>query len=1040
MIELPKPLLDSIIAQKAVLFLGAGASWGAKNPQGKTIPVGNQLRDIISDNFLNGKLKDRSLAEITEYAINETDLLTVQRFIRDFFLAFEPEPYHKIIPLFPWRAIFTTNIDLIIEKSYNAVSGSVQTPVTVYKNAQKFDQEVRAVSKGLEYIKLHGCINHFEELNVPFILATEQYAKFSASRTRLFSRLTDLAEEYNIIFAGYSVLDPHIQAILHGKFDLGSIRPTYYMIRPTFDDVEERYWQSKRVIPIKVSFSDFLEEIQKKIDPTLAQAGFNITGSDHPITRFYNRNNITETADLLNFLERDFTYIYSGMSTAAQTAHEFYKGYDVGFFPIISKMDVRRNITDSILSEVFLANDPTPSTNLYLIKAAAGAGKSILLKRLAWEAATDFDCLVLYHKPSGSLRLSAIEELYSYTGKRIFIFVDRAAYYVDEISKLYDDCKQKNLPITIITAERDNEWGIRCEKLDQKTDIAFDVHKFAHNEIENLLRKLEEFKALGHLERIAPNSRLQELEKRLDRQILVILYEATQGIPFEKLIIDEYERIIPTEAQLLYLDICCLNRINVPVRAGLISRISNIHFSEFHARFLEPLKQIVRVEKDEYIGDMMYSSRHATIAQLVFENILKDQEKRFDVLTRIISEMNLSYSSDDVAFRAMATGREIAELFPSQDLGRQFFEVAIKASGNDAAILQQRAIFEISHAGGNAEIGLTWIEKAESLRPQDRSIRHTKGNILRACANSSRNSLRRDKFRTDAIRTLTSLLGTDAKQSHGFHTYSLILLDGIRDYLSENTDTKNNEDRILNEKLEELQKALSNGLSLFPEEARLLAAEAEYFKLLQDNQRALQSLELAFRRNKRLDWIAVKLSKIYREKGDSAKSIAILKEAIDVNTSSKEANFALGKMLTYSSSISERQQATEYLRRGFTKGDSNFTEQLWYARELFLNERFDEAKAIFSELEKLRIASDIKRRIIGIIGSTEGGAIIFKGTIIKKEEGYLFVNFSGHKKDIFVPRSEVQYTDWQEVKVGNNVQGKVGFTYRGPCGTDVKLT
>jgi hypothetical protein len=31
--------------------------------------------------------------------------------------------------------------------------------------------------------------------------------------------------------------------------------------------------------------------------------------------------------------------------------------------------------------------------------------------------------------------------------------------------------------------------------------------------------------------------------------------------------------------------------------------------------------------RDPYIGDMMYSARHATIAQIVFENVLQNQEK-----------------------------------------------------------------------------------------------------------------------------------------------------------------------------------------------------------------------------------------------------------------------------------------------------------------------------------------------------------------------------------------------------------------------------
>ena len=751
MVTLPSNLLDAIRNKNVVLFLGAGASWDAVHPKGDRIPTGNQLKDMVSDRFLGGSLKDRSLVEVSEYAINETDLLTFQRYIRDIFTPFEPAPYHDIISEFPWRAIFTTNLDLIIEKVYSRASNKSQHLVTFYKNAQKFDQELREVVNPLEFVKLHGSCDRAHETDAPFILATEQYAKYSENRSRLFSRLIDISSEYSIAFCGYSVLDPHIQAILHSMFSLGSIRPPYFLIKPNFDEVEERYWASKRMTPIRSSLQDFLESLKASLNPALISAGVAAMGSGHAIHKFYARSGAIDSPDLISFLDRDVTFIHSGISTEAISAEEFYKGYASGFSPIVSGMDASRNVTDTILVNVFLrADDTQPEPSLYAIQAPAGAGKSIILKRLAWAAATEFDSLVLFHNPQGSLRVSAIEEIYSHTGRRIFLLVDRAAYYVDEIADLLEQCKKKKLPVTIITAERENEWAVRCDRLDEKLDGRFDVNRLSKSEIISVLDKLTEFKALGRLNALSPDDRIKEFEVRADRQILVMLYELTQGIPFEKLIVDEYERIIPTEAQLLYLDICTLNRLNVPVRAGLISRVSNIHFSEFKSRFIDPLKRIVLTQHDEYIGDMLYSARHATIAQIVFENILVDQERRYNILVRLIRGMNLSYSSDELAFKSIVTGREIAELFPSQELGRRFFDIALEVAGSEPSLFQQRAIFEINHSGGSAEVGLHWIEKAEALRPHDRAIQHTKGNILRACASGARNNLLRDEYRRRA--------------------------------------------------------------------------------------------------------------------------------------------------------------------------------------------------------------------------------------------------------------------------------------------------
>jgi hypothetical protein len=74
-VRLPAPLINAILSEQAVLFLGAGASRGATNATGDEPPTAAQLRDHLCDTFLGGKLKDRNLAEISDYVVNETDLL-----------------------------------------------------------------------------------------------------------------------------------------------------------------------------------------------------------------------------------------------------------------------------------------------------------------------------------------------------------------------------------------------------------------------------------------------------------------------------------------------------------------------------------------------------------------------------------------------------------------------------------------------------------------------------------------------------------------------------------------------------------------------------------------------------------------------------------------------------------------------------------------------------------------------------------------------------------------------------------------------------
>ena len=87
---------------------------------------------------------------------------------------------------------------------------------------------------------------------------------------------------------------------------------------------------------------------------------------------------------------------------------------------------------------------------------------------------------------------------------------------------------------------------------------------------------------------MTPDQRIEEFLEVSDRQLLVALHEATQGEPLEVIVEREYRDVLPRAAQALYLTVCVLNRLRVPVRAGLISRVHDIPFERFRDKLLGP--------------------------------------------------------------------------------------------------------------------------------------------------------------------------------------------------------------------------------------------------------------------------------------------------------------------------------------------------------------------------------------------------------------------------------------------------------------------
>ena len=279
-------------------------------------------------------------------------------------------------------------------------------------------------------------------------------------------------------------------------------------------------------------------------------------------------------------------------------------------------------------------------------------------------------------------------------------------------------------------------------------------------EIEQLLDLLEKHHSLGYLEKLSAVDRFDELRVQAGRQLLVALLEATQGQTFEEILIDEFEGISPKRARKLYLTVCILNRLGVPVRAGLISRIHEIPFTEFRERLFEPLEHVVRVEEDWRIRDHVYLARHQLIAQIVFERALDSPDRRFTEILRIVKALNLSFDTDRSAFRAMMRGRAILELFPNPYHAATIFEAADRSSPDDSYVLHQHAIYEMNRPNGDFSFTYDLLHQASRLAPSDLSIIHSLAELERRRAESATSEGAKRRHRRQVFRLAQQLRTT----------------------------------------------------------------------------------------------------------------------------------------------------------------------------------------------------------------------------------------------------------------------------------------
>ena len=1034
--ELPYSLIEQVRERRVVLFLGAGATIGATKPDGKPVPLGNALRDALSIKFLGGQHQDGNLAWVAELSESATDLFTVQDFIADTLRDLQPAAFHALIPTFPWRGLATTNYDLLIETVYNTNSSRVPLLVPFLSNSDRVDEKLRE-KDNVGYIKLHGCLTRTHDSHLPLILTPDQYVTHNSNRERLYRTLTEWATENTLLFVGHELYDADVRAIvLRLSKDLPQ-RPRYYLVKPNVKQIESDFWASKRITVISGTFEKFLSSLDEAIPQERRQV-LRMTQPDHPV-RLRFRTTSPPSKLILDLLNHDAEYVHSGIQYTNADPKKFYSGFDLGWGPVIDNLDVRRSLVDRILSEVVLRPEEDRPTiaDLYVIKAAAGSGKSTVLRRIAWEAATGADELCLFATQPSTPSLDALAELARVTDSRIFLFIDDAADNTTLIKGLVSQAREEKVRLTLLTAERVNEWNVSCTELAGLISDEYDLHNLNQSEIHTLVTLLAKHNAAGpRLKKLSIAEQVHEFEERAGRQLLVALHEATLGIPFEEILLNEFEQITPDIAKALYLTVCVLNRMRVPVRAGLIARVHGITFDDFKERLFAPLEHVVKISQGTGFSDYNYTARHPEIAQIVFDRVLTKPDDRFNEYSRIIRHLNISYSSDRSSFRGLVRARGVIDLFPDDQDAQAVFALAKEAVGEESYLYQQMANYERIRRDGDLDRAEQLISKARDLDPLDHSLVHTAAEISRSRAEASARALERQKHRRHAKTLLAQLISIDKGGSYNHATMVKLAMDDLRDLLQNESAT----DKDLGDSVRNVDKLLTEAQQLFPDESHLATLEIDFATMLKDSERTRRALKKAFEINKRDSHIATRIAELYRKEGNIEDAEAALKGALESNRGDRKLNFQYA-MLLREISPEEHDLLAYYFRRAFTRQDENYSAQFWFARHAYESmdeNRRRESREVFQYLRSAPIDHNIRVRIHDI-ARRDGERRTFTGTVLRIESSHGFITIDGTGDSIFFHRSDSSEDSWRALSIQMRVSFGIGYTMGGARGINVML-
>ncbi len=184
----------------AILFLGSGASFGAKNIMGNDIISSGQLADLIYPDCENlTQAVDLFLAQSKTRMDNELKLIEI---LRNEFICKEITGEQLYLSSIPWKRIYTTNYDNIMELSYNKSGKRIKSV------SMKNEASANCDSQNTLCVHINGYIYDLEreDLKRTFKLSSVSYNTEDFSKNEwgnLF--ISDLSTYEKVIFIGFSM-------------------------------------------------------------------------------------------------------------------------------------------------------------------------------------------------------------------------------------------------------------------------------------------------------------------------------------------------------------------------------------------------------------------------------------------------------------------------------------------------------------------------------------------------------------------------------------------------------------------------------------------------------------------------------------------------------------------------------------------------------------------------------------------------------------------------------------------------------------------
>ncbi len=465
-----KKLYQKIMSGRAVLFCGAGFSYGAKNILNENIPNGIDLAKVIADECaISGNAELSRLSFYFQKIFGADGLINL---LKNQLTVSTVKDWHETISKLPWKRIYTTNYDAVIETAGKA-SKSL-TPIC-------YSDDFRASSKENVCIHINGYIERLNRktLDTEFRLTNRSYFSESLKTSPWYEMMrSDFETAELIVVIGYSM---QVDLDIMYLFSLPRIKEKVVIIdSPASDEL------SKKILPdygeyLPIGIQGFAQEIKE------CESKFKC-----PISK--------------KVVFCSFEHIYKKpVETAKVEFPDLVKFYSIGTFRShLLQRDTPSNYFNGYKYILYRDKIDGIFNNLnrykyFIVTSDLGNGKSIFCELLINEAQFRnihiFKFVKKYTDWEDEVQMISTR----YKNNTIVIFDDYNSYM--EILKrfAYYDTHQITFVLTARTALNNAKYRSLREQLqiDNENVKTININHLSNNEIENLAYILQKNGLLG---------------------------------------------------------------------------------------------------------------------------------------------------------------------------------------------------------------------------------------------------------------------------------------------------------------------------------------------------------------------------------------------------------------------------------------------------------------------------------------------------------------------------------------------------------------